>query len=51
MLYFYVGKVYCLRGGLEQRELNIPQFVRYNNPERYVYYEHAQKTRMGFFTS
>ena len=35
-VFFYVGKVCCLLGGLEQRELKILQFARFNNPEQYV---------------
>ena len=36
-------------GGLEQRELKLSQFVRFDNPERYVYYEHGSKNRNGGF--
>ena len=39
----------CLRGGQEQRELKISQYVRYTNPERYVYNEHGSKNRNGGF--
>ena len=48
-VFFYVGKVCCLRGGQEQRELKISQFERFNNPERYVYSEHGSKNRNGGF--
>ena len=47
-----MGKVCCLRGGLEQRESKLSQFVRFDNPERYVYYEHGSKNRnWGFYQS
>ena len=48
-VFFYVGKVCCLRGGQEQQELKISQFVRYSNLERYVYNEHGSKNRNGGF--
>ena len=48
-VFFYVGKVCCLCGRLEQQELKILQFVRYTNPERYVYNEHGSKNRNGGF--
>ena len=31
---FYVGKIYCLRGGEEQRALKSSQFQRLTNPDR-----------------
>ena len=48
-VFFYVGKVCCLRGGQEQRELKISQFERFNNPERYVYSKYGSKNRNGGF--
>ena len=52
MKFFYVGKTCCLRGGDEQRNLNLSQFTRYNNPDRYIYSEHGSKNRnRGFINS
>ena len=48
--FFYVGKVCCLHGGQKQRQLKISQFVRYTNPEWYVYKKHGLKNRnIGFY--
>ena len=32
-VFFYVGKAFCLRGGQEQRDLKISQFVRSTDPD------------------
>ena len=48
-VFFYVGKVCCLRGGEEQRNLKPSQFSRLTNPDRYVYTEHGSKNRNGGF--
>ena len=48
-VFFYIGKVCCLRGGEEQRQLKLSQFVRCSNPDRYVYTEHGSKNRNGGF--
>ena len=48
-VFFYVGKVCCLRGGEEQRHLKISQFKRLHDPERQVYMEHGSKNRNGGF--
>ena len=48
-VFFYVGKVCCLRGGEEQRNLKPSQFSRLKNPDRYVYTEHGSKNRNGGF--
>ena len=48
-VFFNVGKVCCLRGGEEQRNLKPTQFTRHHNPERYVYTEHGSKNRNGGF--
>ena len=45
----YVGKVCCLQGGEEQRNLKPSQFSRLKNPDRYVYTEHGSKNRNGGF--
>ena len=43
-VFFYVGKVFCLRGGVEQRGLKISQFQRRYSPDHYVYVENGSKT-------
>ena len=48
-VFYYVGKVCCLRGGEEQRNLKLSQFTRLHNPERYIYTEHGSKNRNGGF--
>ena len=49
-VFFYVGKVCCLRGGEEQRNLKLSQFTRCSDPEEhYVYTEHGSKNRNGGF--
>ena len=47
-VFFYVGKVFCLRGGQEQRDLKPSQVVRSSNPDCYTYVENGSKTRSGF---
>ena len=43
---FYVnGKVFCLHGGKEHRNLKIPQFIRHFEPDHYVYTENGLKNR------
>ena len=46
-VFFYVGKLFCVRGGDEQRRLGPSQFVRLTNPDRYNYTEHGSKNRSG----
>ena len=48
-VFFYLGKVCCLRGGEEQRGLKPSQFQRLTNPDRYIYTEHGSKNRNGGF--
>lgn len=48
-VFYYLGKVCCLRGGEEQRSLKLSQFTRLHNPERYIYTEHGSKNRNGGF--
>ena len=49
-VFFYVGKVCCLRGGEEQRKLKLSQFTHCSDPEEhYVYTEHGSKNRNGGF--
>ena len=40
-VFYYVGKVYCIRGGEEQRCLKPSQFVRSSDPDGYTYTEHG----------
>ena len=42
-VFFYVGKVFCLRGGVEQRGLKVSQFQRRYSPDHYVYVENGSK--------
>ena len=35
-VFFYVGKAFCLRGGQEQRDMKISQFVRSTDPDCYT---------------
>ena len=44
---FYVGKVFCLRGGVEQRALKPSQFQRRHGPDHYVYIENGSKNNPG----
>jgi len=48
-VFFYVGKVCCLHGGNEQRNLKPSQFSRLKDPDRFVYTEHGSKNRNGGF--
>ena len=47
--FFIVGKMFCLRGGKELRELKFSQVTRHRNPDSYEYTEHVSKTRNGTF--
>lgn len=46
-VFYYVGKVCCLRGGEEQRCLKKSQFTRHYNPDMYKYIETGSKNRSG----
>ena len=47
-VFFYAGKVCCLRGGEEQRNLKPSQFVRSTSgPNMYEYIENGSKNRSG----
>ena len=48
-VFFYLGKICCLRGGEENRSLKPSQFQRLSNPEQYLYTEHGSKNRNGRF--
>ena len=46
-VFYYVGKVFCLRGGEEQRSLKPSQFFRTSNPDCYTYAENGLKNNSG----
>uniref|UniRef100_A0A1X7V015 ZMYM2-like/QRICH1 C-terminal domain-containing protein n=1 Tax=Amphimedon queenslandica TaxID=400682 RepID=A0A1X7V015_AMPQE len=46
-VFFYIGKVFCLCGGAEQRNLKPSQFIRHSNPDKYLYVENGSKNRSG----
>ena len=46
-VFFHNGKCFCLRGGIEHRNLGLSQLQRFSNPDRYVYKEYASKNRPG----
>ena len=39
--FFIVGKMFCLRDGVELRELKPSQVQRHMNPDRYIYSENV----------
>ena len=46
-VFYYVGKVFCLRGREEHRNLKFSQFERKEDPDRYIYTEYTSKNRCG----
>ena len=42
-VFFYVGKAFCLRGGMEQRSLKPSQFKRGYNPNRYTFTQNGSR--------
>ena len=42
-VFYYIGKVYCIRGGEEQCKLGSSQFTWSSNPDCYTYTEHGSK--------
>ena len=48
---YYVGKVFCLRGGQEQHDLKPSQFIHEYTPNRYTYVENGSKNHKGKFGS
>lgn len=46
-VFFYIGKVFCIRGGEEQRKLGPSNFMRTSEPECYTYVEHSSKNKAG----
>ena len=49
LLFFTVGKMFCLRGGVEHRVLKLSQLKRMDSPNRYIYYENVSKNHNGSF--
>ena len=47
--FYVVGKIFCLRGGIEHRELKLSLMHRFANPDRYLYIENVSKIRNGSF--
>ena len=47
--FYTVGKMFCLRGGVEHRALKLTQLKRMTNPDRYIYYENVSKNHNGSF--
>ncbi len=46
-IFYFVGKVCCLRGGEEQRSLKIIPFSRSYEPDAYTHTETGSKNRSG----
>ena len=46
-VFIYVGKCFCLRGGVEQRNLKLSQIVRSSEPDCYTYVENGSKNNNG----
>ena len=46
-VFYMCGKCFCLRGGLEHRNLSVSQLKRLTDPDRYLYLEHSSKNRPG----
>ena len=46
-VFFYIGKVFCIRGGCEQRALGPSNFRFDDNQECVTYVEHGSKNRAG----
>ena len=51
VIFYYVGKACCLRGGEEQQNLKPSQFFCQYCPDRYTYIENGSKTEMVVSTS
>ena len=48
-VFFAVGKMLCLRGGVEHRALTLSQLERRTQPDHFVYTENVSKNRNGSF--
>ena len=46
-VFFNVGKCFCLRGRVEQRNLKLSQIVRSSEPDCYTYVESGSKNNSG----
>ena len=45
--YYYVGKVFCLHGGEEQRSFKVSQLKRSSDPDWYTYIENGSTNQSG----
>ena len=48
-VFYTLGKMLCLRGGLEHRSLKLSQLERRRQPDHYIYNENVLKNRNGSF--
>ena len=48
-VFYYNGKSFCLRGGVEHRELKIKQLERTFEPNGYIYHEYVSKNQSGTY--
>ena len=49
-VFYIVGKMFCLRDGVEHRALKLSQLKRMDSPDWYIYYENVSKNHNGSFT-
>ena len=48
-VFYYNGKSFCLRGGVEHRHLKLSQLQRTHNPDGYIYNEYVSKNQAGTY--
>ena len=48
-VFYTLGKMLCLRGGMEHRSLKLSQLERRRQPDHYIYNENVSKNRNGSF--
>ena len=48
-VFYTVGKMLCLRGGVEHRALKLSQLQQRTQPDHYIYSENVSKNRNGSF--
>jgi hypothetical protein len=48
-VFYYNGKNFCLRGGVEHRELKISQLQHTFEPSGYIYHEYVSKNQSGTY--
>jgi hypothetical protein len=48
-VFYTIGKMLCLRGGVEHRALKLSQLQRRTQPDHYIYSENVSKNRNGSF--